>query len=85
MGKNIHSIFLDLFILSLEEVSVFFSFELSETQPVDSKFLNLSVYLFNHYISEESLFRLPIWVKKVQVYSERHVHTSLFTKLKIVF
>ncbi|KAE9521272.1 hypothetical protein AGLY_018335 [Aphis glycines] len=53
-----------IFGLSPEEVGDFFSFELSEIQPVDSKVVDFADYLVNNYISEESLFPPSIWAEK---------------------
>ncbi|KAE9523833.1 hypothetical protein AGLY_015721 [Aphis glycines] len=47
-----------------EEVGDFFSFELSEIQPVDSKVVDFADYLVNNYILEESLFPPSIWTEK---------------------
>ncbi|XP_022182382.1 uncharacterized protein LOC111042170 [Myzus persicae] len=63
VGNYLSYIF-GLSFLSPDEVGDFFSFELSEIQPVDSKIVDFADYLVNNYISEESLFPPSIWAEK---------------------
>jgi len=46
-----------------KNVGDFFSFELSEIQPVDYKVVDFADYLVNNYILEETLFPPSIWAE----------------------
>lgn len=85
VGEKISTIFFwCIVILSSDQVRDFY-FHLSETQPVESKFVDLADYLFKNYISNESLFLHQYGQRRVQVYCKRRMRASLFTKLLIVF